>query len=145
MKTISMSRTLTEIKVKYVRPVAASRTWEEVSDRLFITDEAEAVTAEAVASVLGLPSADYVDDFKARRVKATWTLSEIIKKAKLTEAADDVEEVTAEAVASVLGLPSADYVDDFKARKVKAVWDLAEIIKKAKLTEAVTKDEAAAE
>ena len=85
-KSKTMSRTLTEIKVKYVRPVAASRTWEEITDRLFITDEAEAVTAEAVASVLGLPSADYVDDFKARRVKATWTLSEIIKKAKLTEA-----------------------------------------------------------
>lgn len=85
MKAITMSRTLTEIKVKYVRPIAKTRAWEDVTDRFFTTDDVDKVTAESVAAVLGLPSADYVDDFKARRVKATWDLSDIVKKAKLSD------------------------------------------------------------
>ena len=129
-----MSRTLKEIKVKYVRPVAATRTWEEISDKLYVTEDTSA-TAYDIAQILGLPSAEYVDEYKARKVKAVWNMSDIIKKAKLTESEEEAPTLTAADIANAVGLPSADFVDDFKARKVKAVWNLSDIIKKAKLTE----------
>lgn len=90
MKAITMTRTLTEIRVKYVRPIAATRTWEELTDRFFVTDDLDKVTKEAVAAVLDLPSPDYVDKWRARRVKATWNLSDIVRKAKLSDVADAV-------------------------------------------------------
>lgn len=77
-KEIKMTRTLTEIKVTYVKANFKTRSFDEVTDKVYITEDN--VTREALAEYYGT-SEDGIISVKRRKVKATWLMKDIISKA----------------------------------------------------------------
>ena len=87
-KEIKMTRTLTELKVQYVKANLKLRTFDEVTDKVYITEDN--VTKEALAEYFGT-EAEGILSVKRRKVKASWLMREIMGKAE-KEAITDWEE-----------------------------------------------------
>ena len=80
-KEIKMTRTLTEIRVTYTKANFKTRTFEDVTERVYITDDD--ITDYGLAKLLDV-TPDAITDKRVRKVKAEWNLTDIIRKAKLT-------------------------------------------------------------
>lgn len=78
-KEPKMTRTLTELKVTYVKANLKARTFDEVTDKIFITEDG--LTRAALADFFGTEE-DGILQVRRRKVKASWLMKDIISKSE---------------------------------------------------------------